>query len=221
MMLSECRIAHGSSAYAAALGDNEPEGGHVPESDAKLIQSSWREPERFAEIYDAYFVDVHKYVERRLGRDVADDLAAETFLIAFRQREHYDLTRGNARPWLYGIATNLIGRHRRKETGLYRALARAGSDTAADTHEDRVAARVSAQQLQPEIVRALGRLSKGDRDVLLLMALADLSHDEIAQALDIPYGTVCSRLHRARRKLRQALPDIVTPTTEGQEQRHG
>lgn len=56
----------------------------------------------------------------------ADDIVAETFLLAFRQRGSYDQTRADARPWLYGIATNLIGRHRRAEIRLYRALARTG-----------------------------------------------------------------------------------------------
>ena len=78
-----------------------------PYSDAAVIDASCADPERFAEIYDAYFAAVHGYVERRLGRDAADDLTAETFLIAFRQRDGYDLTRDSARPWLYGIATNL------------------------------------------------------------------------------------------------------------------
>jgi RNA polymerase sigma-70 factor, ECF subfamily len=127
MILSEFdRCIARRRAYPAGTPGGRPESGCLLEGDSAVIRSSWREPERFAEIYDAYFVDVHKYVERRLGRDVADDLAAETFLIAFRQRRRYDLTRENARPWLYGIATNLMARHRRKEIGLYRALARAG-----------------------------------------------------------------------------------------------
>jgi hypothetical protein len=83
---------------------------HHPLGDAAVIRSSMDQPERFAEIYDAYFVAIHGYVARRLGQDVADDLAAETFLIAFRQRARYDPVRESARPWLYGIATNLVGR---------------------------------------------------------------------------------------------------------------
>jgi len=185
-----------------------------PYGDAEVIDASRADPERFAEIYDAHFATVHGYVERRLGRDAADDLTAETFLIAFRQRDGYDLTRDSARPWLYGIATNLVGRHRRTELSRYRMLARTGVDSTVQSHEDRVADRVSAGRLRIEIVRALGRLSKGDRDVVLLMALADLTRDEIATALAIPYGTVGSRLHRARRKLRQALPAVLWSETE-------
>jgi RNA polymerase sigma-70 factor (ECF subfamily) len=72
-------------------------------------------------------------------------------------------------------------------------------------HDDRVAAQVSAQGLRPDLAAAIAKLNKGDRDVLLLVALAGLGHDEIAAALEIPYGTVGSRLNRARKKLRAAL----------------
>jgi RNA polymerase sigma-70 factor (ECF subfamily) len=74
--------------------------------------------------------EIHRYVARRLDVHAADDIAAETFTIAFRGRHRYDLARSNARPWLYGIATNLIGRHRRDERRKLRAqtaVARPGS----------------------------------------------------------------------------------------------
>lgn len=190
--------------------------------DAAVIKRSQSSPEAFGEIYDAYVVEVHKFVERRLGPDVADDLAAETFLVAFRQRARYDLTRGSARPWLYGIATNLMRRHRRQEIAFYRALARSGESPAAGTHEDRVASQLSAQRLRPELMRALAGLAARDRDVILLAALAELSRDEIAQALGIPNGTVGSRLHRARRKLRAALPpSAVNVEAEDEVSGHG
>jgi predicted DNA-binding protein (UPF0251 family) len=64
---------------------------------------------------------------------------------------------------------------------------------------------VTAEGLQPRLAKAIAALSQGDRDVLLLNALCDLSHDEIAHALGIPYGTLGSRLNRARRKVRSAL----------------
>jgi len=82
--------------------------------------------EDFAAIYERYFVEIYRYIAGRLGRDVADDLAAETFLVAYRKRDRLDPARGHVRPWLYGIATILVGQHRRQETRRYRALARAG-----------------------------------------------------------------------------------------------
>jgi RNA polymerase sigma factor (sigma-70 family) len=208
-------------------GEHVPRDARASPTDAETIRSSLREPERFAAIFDTYYADIHRYVERRLGPDAADDVAAETFLVAFRERERYDLGRPHARPWLHGIATNLIGRHRRQEVARYRALARAGSpavvrdaaaDSGADRLEDRVAERLAAGEVRPQLLAALGGLSVGDRDVVLLLALAQLTHDEVASALDIPLGTVRSRLHRARRKLRRALPHDIIETPE---LRHG
>ena len=173
--------------------------------DAVVITASLDQPERFAVIFDRYFAEVHRYVERRLGTEAADDIAADTFLVAFGKRRRYRPEQRNARPWLYGIATNLIGKHRRRRTTAIRAYQRAGAADVSEGHDDQVAARVSAQQRHAELTRALAGLSRGERDVVLLVALADFSHDEVAQALGIPYGTVASRLSRARAKLRQRL----------------
>jgi RNA polymerase sigma-70 factor (ECF subfamily) len=170
-----------------------------------VIERSWDEPDRFGEIFDAYFAEIHRYVARRIDVQVADDLAAETFAIAFRRRRDYDLGRANARPWLYGIATNLVARHRRDERRKLRALERMDRTDRTDGHEDAVAARVVAEEIKGPLARAVAALPAGQRDVLLLVVLADLAYDEVAAALDVPFGTVSSRLNRARHKLRKAL----------------
>ncbi|MEU8800285.1 sigma-70 family RNA polymerase sigma factor [Spirillospora sp. NPDC048819] len=189
----------------------------APEDDASLIGRSRVEPEVFAVLYDRHAPFIHRYVRRRLGDQAADDLVAETFLAAFRQRRRYDPGRADARPWLYGIAANLIGKQRRAETRMLRALARTGVDPVADSM-DRVDARVSAAASARELAGALAELSPGDRDVLLLIAWADLSYEQVAEALSIPVGTVRSRLNRARRKVREALGGIdPTRVQEGTE----
>ncbi|WP_243719593.1 RNA polymerase sigma factor [Actinomadura sp. KC06] len=175
-------------------------------SDAEVIVASRDDPERFSEIFDRYFVEIHRYVASRLGGPSADDVAAETFLTAFTLRHKYDAGRPQARAWLYGIATNLIRRHRRSETRAYRVTGRATAET---DHADRVAEMVSAQRMQPRLAAVLAGLGAGDRDVLLLVAYGDLSYEEVAQALGIRAGTVGSRLNRARRKLRKALEGDV------------
>lgn len=173
--------------------------------DAAVIERSRHEPERFGEIFDAYFAEIHRYVARRLGAQTADDLAAETFAIAFRRRGAYDGSRANARPWLYGIATNLIGRHRRDERRRLRALDRVDRrDTALD-EEDALTARLSAEGARGPLARAVAALPSGQRDALLLVVLGGLSYEEVATALDVPFGTVSSRINRARKKLRTAL----------------
>jgi RNA polymerase sigma factor (sigma-70 family) len=162
-------------------------------------------PDGFAGVYERFFADVHRYIAGRLGRDVADDIAADTFVIALRKYDSFDARRGPVRAWLLGIATNLVAQHRRTEQRRYRAFRRAGAEELAGGHEDRVVSWVAAEGMQPQIAGALARLSREERDVLLLVALADLSHEEISQALGIPYGTVGSRLNRARKKVRTAL----------------
>lgn len=159
----------------------------------------------FGEVFDGYFEEIHRYAARRLGQDAAADVAAQVFLEAYRQRQRYDPARAGVRTWLYGIATRVIGKHRRSEVRLLRALARLSPDRDAEGHADRVDSRVSAAGLRGELAGAIAALPRGQRDVLLLVALADLSHDEVAAALGISYGTVGSRLNRARTTLRTAL----------------
>ncbi|WP_329429493.1 RNA polymerase sigma factor [Streptosporangium sp. NBC_01495] len=174
-------------------------------TDACLIEQSWRHPERFGALFDRYFDIIHRYVHMRLGESAADDIAAETFLRAFRGRRSYDVDRPSARAWLYGIASNLVADHRRGEARRYRALARSAESPDVASHDDRVVQRVSAEIMQPRLASGLARLSAGDRDVLMLVACAQLSYEEVADALGIPRGTVGSRLNRARKKLRKII----------------
>ncbi|GAB3988404.1 RNA polymerase sigma factor [Actinoallomurus acanthiterrae] len=176
-------------------------------SDAELIAESREEPEVFAGLFDRHWPVLYHYVMRRLGPDVAEDLVGDTFLTAFERRHHFDPRYADARPWLFGIATRLISRHRRTEGARYRALERSPQDVAAEEPADRVTAAMSAVAVRPALAGALAGLSARDRDVLLLIAWAELSYDEAAAALAIPVGTVRSRLHRARRKVRAALGD--------------
>jgi RNA polymerase sigma factor (sigma-70 family) len=182
-------------------------------SDAKLIEQSLAEPEVFAVLFDRYAADIHHYAARRLGASAADDLVAETFLAAFRRRTSYDTSRSQARPWLYGIATTLIARQRRSEQRLYRALARTGLDPLPEPIADQVVRRVTAQGQQRRLAAALAGLSPADREVLLLVAWGGLSYEEIAEAVAVPIGTVRSRLHRARRKVREALANAEQSRT--------
>ncbi|MGW0552525.1 RNA polymerase sigma factor [Streptomyces altiplanensis] len=182
--------------------------------DAELIAASLEEPERFAALFDRHAPAIHQYVTRRLGRDAADDVTAETFLTAFRIRARFDAARTGVRPWLYGIAAKEIGRHRRQEMKALKLLARTGHDPIADSWTDSADDRLAAEAAVRPLAGALARLSAGDRHVLLLFAWADLSYQEIAEALDIPVGTVRSRLNRARRKLRPATGQGDTPLVE-------
>jgi RNA polymerase sigma factor (sigma-70 family) len=178
-------------------------------ADNAIVERALSEPEAFTALFDRYADDVHRYVVRRLGSDAADDVTAETFTVAFARRARFDLSRPDARPWLLGIATNLIRGHRRTELRRWRAMARAAPAATEEPESDRAAARMTAQAARRGLAAALARLSQPQRDVLLLHAWAELDYEEIAVALGVPVGTVRSRLHRARAVLRDALgPDL-------------
>jgi RNA polymerase sigma factor (sigma-70 family) len=170
--------------------------------DARQVELSVRDPECFGVVFDRYFAEIHRYVARRLGRDAADDVAGEVFLAAFRSRRRFDADRGTVRAWLYGIVTNHMSAYHRQEVRAYRVMERAGLQSAEEGHADRVAERVDAGVAGRELAGALATLPRGDREVLLLVALGGLSHADVAAALGIPYGTVGSRLNRVRKKLR-------------------
>lgn len=181
--------------------------------DAEIIERSWLDTEQFAVLFDRHAPLIHRYAARRLGREAADDLVAETFLAAFRKRQRYDRSHPDARPWLYGIATNLIGQYRREEQRQYRILQAALPDPDLPGHADRVAADETARSVRGPLTAALAGLAARDRDVLILVAWEQLSYDETARALAIPVGTVRSRLSRARTQIRAALAAVGSSDT--------
>ncbi|GAA1017028.1 DNA-directed RNA polymerase sigma-70 factor [Acrocarpospora pleiomorpha] len=172
--------------------------------DAAVIRASLDRPDEFAIVFDRHADEIHDYAARRLNREQADDVTAETFLIAFRKRHRYDQTRPDARPWLYGIAANLIAGHRRSEVRRLKALARVPQEAVLH-EEERSAERATAEAMRPALALALSRLSAPQRELLFLIAWADLSYEEAAEAMRVPVGTIRSRLHRIRAKLRDHL----------------
>jgi RNA polymerase sigma-70 factor (ECF subfamily) len=176
-------------------------------TDAHIIAACQQDPDRFRELFERHFAATRGFLSRRIGPEIAEDLAIETFALAYRRRGSYDLRQSNARPWLYGIATNLLRHHRRGERRKLLAYARTGvdPDLAADPGYDAAEARVAAQAAGPALAQALAGLRPDERDVLLLFAWGDLSYVEIAEALGIPVGTVRSRLSRARSRFRDLL----------------
>ena len=162
----------------------------------------------FGRLFDAHAPALRRYLARRVGPEPANDLVAETFLVALRRRESYRPELGTARSWLYGIATNLLRHHVRSELRGLQATARLARTGEASHvgHDGRVAEQVDAQVRAAQLARALARLSPADRDTLLLVSWAGLEPAEVAEALGIPPGTVRSRLHRIRRWLRTNAP---------------
>jgi RNA polymerase sigma factor (sigma-70 family) len=175
----------------------------------------------FDAVFAAEFGPLYRYLRRRVGAGAAEDLASATLATAYANWARFDPARP-VRPWLYGIAANLVRHHWRSELRMLRAYARTGADPVF-TAEDDVAGRVDAQMRRRELADALTELRPKDREILLLHAWAELSDSEISAALSLPVGTVMSRLHRTREQLRNRLDangqsemEVVTARPEEQ-----
>ena len=171
-------------------------------SDSAVIARSLAAPDAFAAIFDRHFLAVHRYLSRRAGASAADDLASQTFTLAFAGRAAFRPEATSARPWLFGIATNVLRNNHRAELRLLGALGRmaAGERGRHADLTDEDSGRDTGL-----LAAALAEMDGDQRDVLLLHAWGELSYEEIAASLSIPIGTVRSRLSRARARLRAAL----------------
>src|SRR5262245_10365744 len=174
-------------------------------TDAEAIRASLADPTAFAAVYDRHAGIVFRFLVRRVGRDTADELLGETFRIAFQRRASFDCDRDSARPWLYGIATNLVSKHRRSEARRMNAFGRVVPAPPTEEPAEAAAAAVDAERSWPEVARRVAALPDAERDALLLYAWEELSYEEVAIALNVPVGTVRSRLSRARRRLREPV----------------
>ena len=182
-------------------------------TDAEVISASLEAPQAFEAIFDRHFRPIRRYLRRRLSRPVADELAAEVFTAAFAHRRSYDLTRPDALPWLYGIAANLLRRHVRDEDRELAAYARSVIGPATMPGSEPLE-QIVRRDLESALAEALRQLEPGDREALLLFAWANLSYEEIAAALELPIGTVRSRLNRARTQVRRSLAPQIEATRE-------
>jgi len=173
-------------------------------SDAEVIGRSLDDPEAFGLIYDRHAATLLRFLGRRVGAEVAEGLVGELFRIAFERRKTFDASRAIALPWLYGIGSNLLLKHRRGEARRLRASARMA--VVGEPPDKRAGAgALDARLLFPRVADAIEALPDGEREALLLFAWEDLSYQSVAEALELPIGTVRSRLNRARAHLRELL----------------
>jgi RNA polymerase sigma-70 factor, ECF subfamily len=185
-----------------------------PDTEPRSIATEARNRVRFEEEALALADQVYRVARRLVGsREEAEDLVQETYARAFRAWRQY--TPGtNLRAWLLRILTNLNVDRGRKlqrtpdtmplEEGDYflaNKLAEAGGEAVLE--QEKIVERLS----QDSIVEALSALSHDFRDVVVLVDIGDFSYADAAQILDIPIGTVMSRLHRGRRQLKQRLAE--------------
>jgi RNA polymerase sigma-70 factor (ECF subfamily) len=189
-----------------------------PAVEARRIAAEARDRVRFEDEALGYADQVYRVARRLVGsREEAEDLVQETYARAFRSWRSY--TPGtNMRAWLLRILTNLnVDRGRRiqrtpqtqqlEESDYYLAnkLASAAGEEALE--QEQVVERLS----QDSIVNALSEISPQFRDVVVLVDIGDFTYADAAQILDVPIGTVMSRLHRGRRALKQKLAEEAIP----------
>jgi RNA polymerase sigma factor (sigma-70 family) len=181
------------------------EGGGESLSDGALIRESLRQPEVFRAIFERHAPSVLRYLSKRVPMSTVEDLVSEIFVIAFQNRHRYDHSNADARPWLFGIATNVMRHHRRSERRLIRRLSRMSGEPEQEDVSDAVISDVMGSIERTQVREALAKLDDRYRDVLMLIAGPGLTYEEISTALGIPVGTVRSRVFRGRRLLRELL----------------
>ena len=175
-------------------------------TDADAIHRSLRDPASFERLFERHFAVIYRYLRRRVGAQTAEDLVAETFVRAFAARSTYDRSWPDARPWLFGIATNVLRGRLQQDHRQPIALAEPEADEIAASE-----GRLDATTAMAERADALLALPAEQREVLLLVAVGELTYEETARALGIAVGTVRSRLSRARAQLLAAVP-VEEPT---------
>jgi RNA polymerase sigma-70 factor (ECF subfamily) len=183
--------------------------------DARLIEASLGDPAAFGDLYDRHAPALAAYLIRRVGAAEGEGLLGELFRVAFESRHRYQLDRPDARPWLFGIAANLVMRHFRTAVRHHQAVGRlAARRDVSVPFDDQVAEDMAATERWSRVAAVIEELQERDREVLLLYAWEDLSYAQIGEALGIPTGTVRSRLNRVRTALRELevddgqVPDI-------------
>jgi RNA polymerase sigma factor (sigma-70 family) len=183
----------------------------VVDSDAEVIRGSMSAPARFGELFDRHFQQIFQFCARRVGPSLAEDVAGETFRRAFEARVRYDDSYVDARPWLYGIARNVMRNDVRqvvREAAAYKRLASfhtTFSDDPAELAVEMIAAREDLLLLR----EALLAMDAEDLEPLLLHVWDRLSYEQVAQVIGVPVGTVRSRIHRIRSRLATHAVDDV------------
>lgn len=177
-------------------------------SDAEIIRASIEDPKEFGEVFARHHTAVFRFAARRVGVDAAGDTAADVFVTAFSIHHRYDTDRSDCLPWLYGIAANVIGDRLRRAKRRQRAHGpEAHADVTSVTLD--VDDRLVAESVAGLLEAALDGLPWRDRETLMLFALEGLTYSEIARALNIPNGTVGSRISRARRRILEQIPNLA------------
>lgn len=180
---------------------------HRPRTDAELAGEIRDDPDgSFGLLFEQYSTLIYNYCFRQTASwDLAEDLTSTVFLEAWRSRHRLRVQNDSVLPWLYGIATNVCRRQRRTSVRRWRAMRRLPPELDEPDPAEQVAERLDDERRMSDVLAVIDRLPTGERDVVMLVVWEELDYQSAAVALDIPIGTVRSRLNRARRRLSTSL----------------
>ena len=157
----------------------------------------------FGLLFERHADAIYNYCFRRIGNwATAEDLLVVVFMEAWRRRDK-DLTRDKVLPWLYGIALNVVRNERRSRRRFAAALSRLPRPRAQHDEAPEVLDRLDDERQMTHLLGWLSQLPQIDQEILVLCAWCELSYEDASAALDVPIGTVRSRLSRARGRLRE------------------
>lgn len=173
-------------------------------TDKELWEQASASDAAFGVLFERHAKAVYNYCFRRTGKwDLAEDLMAATFLEAWRKRDEIKLSGESLRPWLLGVATNLMRNQRRSARRRDAALQRVRSHLSSRGSDDDLVERLDDERRMREVLKQLDELPLREQEALALVVWAELSYEGAAVALGLPVGTVKSRVSRARRRLRE------------------
>lgn len=193
------------------MSGNPPDGfGHeqgMGASEADLwARSRAGDQDAFGVLFDRHAKLIYNYCFRRIGNwSTAEDMLSVVFLEAWRRRDK-ELPPDKVLPWLLGIATNVVRNRRRSERRFAAALGRMPASEREPDFASAADERLDDESQAEAALNLLGSLPRREQDVFVLCAVMQLSYEEAALALDLPVGTVRSRLSRGRARLRELDP---------------
>jgi RNA polymerase sigma factor (sigma-70 family) len=166
------------------------------------VQSQFADPEAFGDLFERHAGDIYGFCFRRTGDGrLSEDLVQAVFLEAWRRRHEVELPPEDVRPWLFGVALNLVRNHGRSLRRHRAALARLPRPRSDADLADDLAQRLDDERRARAVLDRFRQLDRREQDVIALCAWAELTYDQAAKVLGVPVGTVRSRLARARARL--------------------
>lgn len=180
----------------------------APDDSVLWSRSRVGDADAFGLLFERHARTIYNYCFRRVGDwAAAEDLLSIVFLEAWRRRDK-ELLPDKVLPWLLGIATNVVRNRRRSERRYAAALRRVPEPRPEPTFEAAAAERLDDERLMRGALALITQLPRHEQDVFALCAWCELSYEDAALALEIPVGTVRSRLSRARARLRELDPNF-------------